>query len=218
MIRKAFLTLFVLAFGVAVSGILAGEEPAETAATMTASNMSAAVGQAAPDFTLTDAAGKSHSLAAYKGKYVVLEWVNFDCPFVHRHYSSGNMPRLQKGWTEKGVVWLSICSSASGKQGHYDGKALTDRIKTEGFSATAYLVDGDGKVGRMYGAKTTPHMFVIDPKGMLIYSGAIDDKPTANLEETSTGTNYISAALDAAMAGKDIATKSTASYGCSVKY
>ncbi|MEP0828023.1 MAG: thioredoxin family protein [Candidatus Zixiibacteriota bacterium] len=213
MTRTHFSILTLLALSVVALAAFAEQKTPETAAVATAT-----VGQTAPDFTLIDANGKSHSLSSFKGKFVVLEWVNFDCPFVRKHYNSGNMPRLQKEMMEKGVVWLGICSSASGKQGYFEGKELTERLKSEGFSANAYLIDNDGKVGRMYGAKTTPHMYIISPEGTLIYAGAIDDKPTTKLDDVKGASNYVVAALQAAMGGKEIATKSTVSYGCSVKY
>lgn len=178
----------------------------------------AEVGQAAPDFTLTDANGKTHSLSDFKGKYVVLEWVNFGCPFVKKHYGSGNMQKLQAAYTKKDVVWLSICSSAPGKQGFYNGEELTNAISEHGVKASAYLIDADGKVGQMYEAKTTPNMYIINPKGQLVYAGAIDDTPSVDPADIPNSTNYIAAALDAAMNGKEIAVKATQPYGCSVKY
>ncbi|MFN0159449.1 MAG: thioredoxin family protein [Bacteroidota bacterium] len=178
----------------------------------------AKVDEPAPDFSLTDATGKSHKLSDFKGKYVVLEWVNYDCPFVRKHYRSGNMQSLQKEYTGKDVVWLSICSSADGKQGHFEREELTERIKEENVSATAYLIDADGSVGKTYEAKTTPHMFVIDPKGTLIYAGGIDNKPSTDKDDIAEATNYVRTTLDAAMAGKAIAVKGSKPYGCSVKY
>ncbi|RMH69040.1 MAG: thioredoxin family protein [Gemmatimonadetes bacterium] len=172
----------------------------------------------APDFTLTDATGKTYSLSDFKGKYVVLEWVNFGCPFVRKHYDTNNMQQLQKTYTEKGVVWLAICSSAKGKQGYYSGDELTKQLKKEKFAGTAYLIDEDGTVGKLYSAKTTPHMYVIDPDGNLIYMGAIDSMPSAKKEDVKSATNYVAAALDAAMEGMPVETKATKAYGCSVKY
>jgi hypothetical protein len=172
----------------------------------------------APAFTLGASDGKTYSLSDFKGKFVVLEWVNFGCPFVRKHYDSGNMQQLQKSYTAKGVIWLSVCSSAPGKQGYYAGEALTKQLTQEKYAGTAYLIDADGTAGMSYGAKTTPHMFVIDPKGTLIYAGAIDDKPSTNRDDIVRATNYVSQALDAAMAGKTVTTKESRSYGCSVKY
>ena len=175
-------------------------------------------GAMAPDFTLTDAAGKSHTLSSYKGKWVVLEWVNYDCPFVKKHYGSGNMQKLQKAALDKGAVWLSINSSAPGKQGHFEGAALTKRIAEAKAVPAAYLIDADGKVGKEYKAKTTPAMFVIGPDGKVVYAGAIDDKASTDEEDVATAKNYVTAALDAGMAGKVVQTASTQSYGCGVKY
>lgn len=175
-------------------------------------------GAAAPAFTLTDIDGKKVSLSDYKGKYVVLEWVNYGCPFVVKHYDTGNMQALQKEATGKGAVWLSICSSAEGKEGYL----TTDEWKKESgdrkVNSTAILVDADGKVGRMYDAKTTPHMFIIDPKGNLIYKGAIDDQPNTKKDSVKGAKNYVRNALNEAMAGQTVSEKSTEAYGCSVKY
>lgn len=178
----------------------------------------AAVDKPAPLFTLVDAQGKIRSLSHYKGKHVVLEWVNFDCPFVRKHYSSGNMPSLQAAYTVKGVVWLSICSSAPGKQGYFEGKGLIERIAKEKLASTAYLVDKDGAVGKSYGAKTTPTMFVIDPEGIVLYAGGIDDIASTNVGDLSRARNYVRECLDAVLAGKEIKTKTSRAYGCSVKY
>lgn len=174
--------------------------------------------QPAPGFTLTDNNGKTHSLASYKGKYVVLEWVNYECPFVGKHYRSGNMQRLQKAYKEKGVVWLSICSSAPGKQGFYEKEDLASRMNAFHAEPTAYLVDADGSVGKMYAAKSTPHMAVVNPEGILLYAGAIDDIPSTDTDDIAKAKNYVESALDAALAGKAVAVKETRSYGCSVKY
>ena len=136
------------------------------------------VGNTAPDFKLTDSDGKVHTLSDYKEKYVVLEWTNYDCPFVAKHYNSGNMQKLQEKYGEKGVIWLSICSSAKGKQGNFPASKINERRANQKAKCTAYLIDADGKIGRTYGAKTTPHIFIIDPKGILIYQGAIDSIPS----------------------------------------
>lgn len=176
------------------------------------------VGSPAPGFSLVDSEGKDHALTDFKGKFVVLEWVNYDCPFVRKHYRSGNMQNLQKEYTGKGVVWLSICSSAPGKQGYFESGDLNDRIKEEKARPSAYLIDAEGTVGKLYEAKTTPHMFVINPEGTLVYAGAIDDIASTDTDDLPGATNYVKAALDAAQAGKPVATRSTKSYGCSVKY
>lgn len=176
------------------------------------------IGQAAPSFTLKGVDGKEYTLADFKGKHVVLEWVNYDCPFVRRHYGSGNMQKLQKKYTTEGVVWLSICSSAPGKQGYFDIPEVKERMKNSNASPTAYLTDPKGDVGRLYEAKTTPHMFVIDPNGVLVYAGAIDDKPSTNADDDEGATNYVSAALDASMRGEPVEVTTSKPYGCSVKY
>lgn len=175
-------------------------------------------GKPAPDFTLPGADGQNHALAAYKGKYVVLEWTNHDCPFVKKHYSGGAMQATQKKYTGKGVVWLQIISSAPGKQGYLSAAQANEVNKAQGTAATATLLDPDGKVGKLYGAQTTPHMYVIAPDGKLIYQGAIDDKQSTNPADIATSKNYVAAALDEAMAGKAVSQPVTKSYGCSVKY
>ncbi len=175
-------------------------------------------GAVAPTFTLPDTNGKDHSLGDYKGKYVVLEWLNYGCPYVRTHYESGNMPALQKEWTKKGVVWLSVVSSAPGKQGHFDGPTMNERTKKVGGSGTAVLLDPTGKVGKDYKAKTTPHMFVIDPTGKVIYAGGIDNKPSRTPQTDPEVTNYVAQALTESQAGKDISVKSSRPYGCEVKY
>jgi DsbC/DsbD-like thiol-disulfide interchange protein/peroxiredoxin len=177
-----------------------------------------AVGKAAPSISLQDMDGKAVRLSDYKGKFVVLEWVNFDCPFVGKHYGSGNMQALQKKYTERDVVWLTICSSAKGKQGHLTGPEAAERLRERDAAPSRFLLDPKGTAGKAYGAKTTPHMFVVDPKGVLLYDGAIDDKPSTRREDVETAKNYVVAALDAAMAGKPVEKARTQPYGCSVKY
>jgi len=172
----------------------------------------------APDFTLHDFEGDKHTLSQYKGKYVVLEWVNFGCPFVKKHYDSGNMQYLQSKYKLKDVVWLTICSSAEGKAGYYSNEELGKVLKMKKFAGTGYLVDTDGKVGKMYNAKTTPHVFVIDPKGVLIYTGAVDDIRSTKIEDIKKATNYIAASLENSIAGKPVEVKTTTSYGCGIKY
>lgn len=175
-------------------------------------------GETAPDFTLKDSKGNSKKLSSYSGKFVVLEWMNPECPFVKKHYSIGNMQSLQKEYTTKGVVWLSIISSAPGKQGYCTGPQAEANIKDQKASPTAVLLDPSGEVGQLYGAKTTPHMFVINPEGKLIYMGAIDSIRSANSSDCAKAENYIRQTLDAALAGKPVPTPETKSYGCSVKY
>lgn len=177
-----------------------------------------AVDAAAPAFTLADTDGKPRALADFKGKTVVLEWLNYDCPFVRKHYGSGNMQRLQKEWTAKGVVWLSVVSSAPGKQGNFPPAKLASLGKEKGSSPTAILVDESGAVGRLYGAKTTPHIFVIDPAGTLRYDGAIDSIRSADPDDIPKAENYVAAALQSVLAGQPVKTPTSQPYGCSVKY
>jgi peroxiredoxin len=172
----------------------------------------------APAFTLKDTTGKEHSLADFKGKTVVLEWFNHGCPFVKKHYDKGHMQALQKTYTEKGVIWLAICSSASGQQGNDTAEGHAATAKEKGTSATAILMDEDGTVGKAYAAKTTPHMFVINGEGKIVYQGAIDDKRSANTADIEGARNYVREALDALAEGKEIAVATTTPYGCSVKY
>lgn len=178
----------------------------------------AAPGAVAPEFALPDANGKTASLSDYKGRTVVLEWVNFDCPFVKKHYGTGNMQALQKEAASKEVVWLSIASSARGKQGNFEGKALLERIAKEKWAGERYLVDLDGKVGRAYGARATPQMVVIGPDGKIAYAGAIDDRPTTDAADVKDAKNHVRRALDALAAGQPIDPAATNPYGCSVKY
>ena len=176
------------------------------------------VGQPAPAFTLTDSNGQSHSLSDFKGKFVVLEWLNHGCPFVKKHYDSGNMQNLQKEYTGKEVVWLSIASSAPGKQGHMSPAETNQAKEEKGSAATAVLLDEDGTVGQLYGAKVTPELYVINPEGDLIYAGAIDDKRSVDAADVEGATNYVKQALDEALAGQPVSNSKTEAYGCSVKY
>ena len=176
------------------------------------------VGQPAPAFSATDTSGRKHALADYKGKLVVLEWVNHECPFVGKHYGSGNMQKLQKTYTGKGVVWLSVNSSAAGKQGHVTPEQANALTKQKGAAASAVFLDPEGTIGRAYAAKTTPHMFVIDATGTLVYQGGIDDTPSSAQADIATAKNYVQAALDALLAGRKVETPSSQPYGCGVKY
>ena len=176
------------------------------------------VGTAAPDFSLADASGKTHSLSQYKGKYVVLEWFNPECPFVKKHYGSGNMQKLQGEYTGKGVVWLTIDSNAPGSEGNLSPDAASKVMTGWKTRQTALLLDPEGKAGRAYGAKNTPNMVVIDPEGKIVYEGAIDSKATPNPADIPNSTNYVKAALDESLEGKPITTSTTKPYGCSVKY
>lgn len=175
------------------------------------------VGKPAPDFSLPDVDGKTHTLSDYQDKIVVLEWTNHECPFVRKHYDTHSMQGLQKTYTDKGVVWFAIVSSAEGKQGYVTGEMGKQVSAQEKSAETAKLLDPEGKVGKLYGAKTTPHMYVID-KGTLAYMGAIDDKPNTNKADIADATNYVQTALDALMAGQPIESAMTRPYGCSVKY
>ena len=177
----------------------------------------AVVGQPAPAFNVTDLAGKPVSLADYKGKTVVLEWHNFGCPFVQKHYRSNNMQALQKKYGAD-VVWLAVNSTNKGSTDWTEAKALTAQLKDFGAQPARYLVDEPGKVGMAYGARTTPHMYIIDPKGTVVYNGAIDDKRSTSVADVKTAKNYVVAALDELKAGKPVSVASTTPYGCSVKY
>ena len=220
-VRKSLSTFLMMAALVSFAGCSAEAEKAESTdkeKSVDAIVAIAAVGEIAPDFTLTDATGNKHTLADYKGKYVVLEWTNFGCPFVKKHYNSENMQMLQAKYTKEDVVWFSICSSAPGKQGWFEGDDLLAKIKEFNSQASAYLVDADGKVARTYDAKTTPNMYIINPDGKLIYAGAIDDKASTNVDDIPNSMNYVDAAMISAMAGKEIALNNTVPYGCSIKY
>jgi hypothetical protein len=171
------------------------------------------VGEPAPAFTATDNQGKPHSLAEFKGKWVVLEWHNRECPYIVKHYSSGNMQKLQKEWTGKGVIWLSIVSSGPGKAGYVTAEQSVAYVKEQNAAPTAVLLDPTGALGHLFEAKSTPHMFVINPQGILIYDGALDDKPTRDASDLATAQNYVSAALTEAMAGKPVTTPTSKPYG-----
>lgn len=178
----------------------------------------AVVGSPAPAFTATDSRGASHSLEEYRGKYVVLEWHNQGCPYTRKHYVSGNMQSLQKEWTAKGVVWFTVISSAQGEQGYVTDSQENAYLAQMHADPTAVLMDADGKLGHLYGAKTTPEMYVIDPNGKLIYEGAIDDRPTPDTSDIKGADNYLTDALTEATAGKPVVKSYTRPYGCSVKY
>lgn len=177
-----------------------------------------AVGKAAPDFKAVDTYGKTHSLSQYRGKWVVLEWLNHGCPFVKKHYNGKAMQALQKKYTAKGVVWLSIVSSAPGKQGHYSNEDANELTKEKGASPSAVLIDEAGTVGHLYDARTTPHMFVINPQGTLLYMGGIDDKQSTRTSDLETARPHVDMALQEAMAGKPVSVPTSQPYGCSVKY
>jgi hypothetical protein len=189
-------------------------------ALLLAAGVAAAVvsGAAAPGFTITDTAGKTVRLADYKGKYVVLEWTNPECPFVRKHYSSGNMQSLQKEWGGRDVVWLAINSTVGGHPEFKTPREMSEWMQAQGAAPAATLLDSTSATGRAYAAKTTPHMFVVDPAGTLIYNGAIDDRRSANPADAKAANNYVRAALTQATAGKPVAVANTTPYGCSVKY
>lgn len=177
-----------------------------------------AIGQPAPDFSLAGSDGKTYHLSDFKGKVVVLEWFNKDCPFIRKHYDSGNMQKLQETYLHKGVVWLSIGSSAPGKEGYMTKAETVQQRIADKSRSTASLMDPTGKVGRLYGAKTTPHMFVINAEGNLVYKGAIDDHNTPDPADIPKSRNYVAEALDATLAKQPVKTPSTQPYGCSIKY
>jgi peroxiredoxin len=200
---KTTLLITALAF-LTVTSLFAAESPK--------------VGSAAPDFSLADAKGKTHSVSEHKGKFVVLEWFNPECPFVKKHYSTGNMQKLQQEFSGKGVVWMSIDSSAPGKEGNLSSEAASKQASEWKMNSTTLLLDTEGKAGQAYGAKNTPHMFVVNPEGKIVYEGAIDSKASTNVADLATATNYVKVALDEAMAGKPVTNANTKPYGCSVKY
>ncbi|OED35294.1 hypothetical protein AB834_04875 [PVC group bacterium (ex Bugula neritina AB1)] len=176
-------------------------------------------GDKAHDFSLKDPHGKEYHLSDYLGQTVVLEWVNYDCPFVKKHYKSGHMQHLQGLFRKKGVIWFSINSSAPTKQGHFESNALLKRIEKEEAIPSAYLLDTNGKIGHLYGAKTTPHIFIINKKGRLIYQGAVDDNPSVwGGKDPHEATNFIRVVLTATEKGRPSPIKKTKAYGCSIKY
>ncbi len=178
----------------------------------------ATIGQPAPAFAVTDTQGRAVKLADFKGKHVVLEWVNPGCPYVQKHYNSGNMPATQKGARAKDVVWLSINSTATEHRDYLEPAKLDAWLKARDSAMSATLMDVDGKVGRAYGARTTPHMYLIDPQGKLLYAGAIDSIPSSSVADLKTATNYVNQALGEALAGKAISKPVSQAYGCSIKY
>lgn len=185
----------------------------------TPAHAAAKVGEPAPAFTATDINGKTVNLSDYLGKVVVLEWTSPECPFVHKFYDKGDMPKFQKAAAEKGAVWLSIDSSAEGKAGYLDGAAANIwYIEEKGAAPTAFLIDKTGEIGKAYDAQTTPHMFVIDREGKLAYAGAIDSKPSVDQADIAGATNYVMMAIDDLNAGKQVSIAPTKAYGCSIKY
>jgi peroxiredoxin len=175
-------------------------------------------GAAAPAFSVQDANGQTRTLAEFRGRTVVLEWTNDGCPYVRKHYDAGNMQSLQREATADGVVWLQVISSAPGEQGYLDGAGARARVQTDSAAPRATLLDPSGVMGRAYGARTTPHMYIIDAQGVLRYQGAIDDRPSARPASLEGATNYVRAALADLAAGRAVQTAQTTPYGCSVKY
>ena len=180
--------------------------------------LAAKVGQPAPDFTGAASNNRTYHLADYHRKFVVLEWHNNGCPYTQKHYVSGNMQKLQKQWTAQSVIWFTIISSAPGKQGYVDANGENNYIAKMGAAPTAALLDPTGAIGHAYDAKTTPQMIIIDPQGVIIYDGAIDNRPTDDVKDIASATNYVNMALGQALAGKPVETGATRPYGCSVKY
>lgn len=201
--KRLLLKLTVLSLGWLVAGVAAAQ---------------ATVGQPAPAFALTDTQGRAVKLADFKGRHVVLEWVNPGCPYVQKHYNSGNLPATQKGARAKDVVWLAVNSTATEHHDYLKPADLDAWLKGRHAAMTATLMDADGKAGRAYGARTTPHMYVIDPAGKLVYVGAIDSIPSANAADIKSATNYVNQALGEALAGKPVSKPVTQAYGCSIKY
>ena len=181
-------------------------------------NGTVTIGEPAPEFTLTDTHGENHALSDFRGNWLVLEWLNYGCPYVRKHYESGNMQSLQERYGELGVKWFSVVSSAPGKQGYYPPEEMDRRSSEIGNNALAVLLDPDGTVGRLYSARTTPHMFVIGPNGVLLYNGAIDDKPSLRASSLDGAHSYVAAALDESMSGLPVSVPTSQPYGCSVKY
>ncbi len=201
---------FATVFATVLTATFAFGSPAVLAA--------ATVGQPAPAFSAVDTSGKTVSLADFKGKHVVLEWVNPGCPYVQKHYGSANMQGTQKEAAAQGVVWLAVNSTAADASDYKTPGAMAQWMQEQKAAASATLMDSDGKVGRAYGARTTPHMYVVNPAGMLVYAGAIDSKPTSNPADIATATNHVKVALAESLAGKPVSTAATRAYGCSVKY
>lgn len=176
------------------------------------------IGEPAPAFSLPDTHGQTHTLEQYRGQWVVLEWINYGCPYVAKHYRTGNIPAQQEKWASRGVVWLGIVSSAPGTQGYFEPHAMNAESERMGSRAAAVLLDPDGTAARAYEARTTPHMFVIDPDGTLVYMGGIDDVPTARDQDLERATQLVDRALTEAMAGQPVSVPASQPYGCNIKY
>ena len=178
----------------------------------------AVVGESAPDFSVVDANGNMHSLSDFAGQYVILEWLNHGCPFVRKHYDGNNMQEMQKRYTEEGVVWLSVVSSAPGTQGYMEPEETIETMNEKNAAPTAILLDVDGTMGRAYDARVTPHMYIINPEGIVEYNGAIDDKPTARVRDLEGAHNYVDAAMASLRNGEEVEVRTNTPYGCTVKY
>lgn len=178
----------------------------------------AVVGEPAPDFEVIDANGDMRTLSEFEGQYVILEWLNHGCPFIQKHYNGENMQAMQKKYTDQDVVWLSVISSAPGTQGYMEAEEARQSVENHNASPTAILLDPEGEMGRQYDARVTPHMFIIDPDGVLRYNGAIDDKPSARPSSLEGAHNYVDAAMSSLMNGEEVEVKTNTPYGCSVKY
>jgi hypothetical protein len=216
--QLSLFALLALVAGMFAIAIPPSEAEADGPASTAPPAMDATVGEPAPDFTLQGTDGETYTLSDLQGQFVVLEWLNFGCPYVQKHYGSGNMQALQEKYTEQDVVWLSVVSSAEGKQGYYPPAEMNAKNAEHGGQQTAILMDTSGEVGRMYGARTTPHMYIVNPEGTLIYKGGIDDKPTTDEADIEPATNYVAMALDAALNGEAVPVEAAPPYGCSVKY
>lgn len=208
---KANLTRQTFLAGLALAGFALAAAPA-------AAQSAAKIGAPAPAFEAVDSDGKTRRLSEFAGKTVILEWTNHDCPYVRKHYSSATMQTLQKDMAKEGVVWLSVISSPVGEQGHVDGAKANELTKSRDAAPAAVLLDPNSKVARAYGATTTPHMYIIDPKGTLAYMGAIDDKPSAGAASLEGAKSYVRQAVAELKAGKPVSEASTKAYGCAVKY
>jgi peroxiredoxin len=210
--RRGFLTR------TATGALVAGPAASSLLSTRPAWAATAKVGESAPGFTVNATTGSPVSLASYKGKIVVLEWTNHDCPYVRKHYDTGNMQGLQREATGQGVVWLTVISSVEGTQGHVTPLQADELTTSRKAAPTAVLLDTKGAAGKLYGATNTPHMYVVDKAGVLVYAGAIDDRPTSRRADVQGASNYVRAALDAVAAGQPVKTPVTRAYGCTVKY
>lgn len=206
------------AAGLTAGAILAWGPQARAPQAAAAGDAQAAIGAPAPPFSEPDTTGAVRTLAEFAGRTVVLEWTNKDCPYVRKHYNSGNMQALQRAATADGVVWLTVLSSAPGEQGHLDAAGADANMRATNAAPTALLLDPDGTMGRAYGAQTSPHMYIINGEGRIVYQGAIDDRPSADPATLDGATNYVAAALADLDAGRPVATPQTVAYGCSVKY